>query len=297
LLSIRDLGLLLTPEPTTWQYPHADGSPPREQKIIQQTVCFTELSANKLPKHAESFGNFALEFRIDTLRKMGALPVFYIPQASGENDGAESLGATLVLQIIDAMVSALRIETIKESLETSSPEEVRNFTLGFTEGKFKDFSLNKTEALKTIEALTYALTPPQMLRSGLNAALNFFYPTENSEYNESLHYYRQREWRITGNFAIKGKDVTQRPSEDDINKLLGIDAEFFGKLIETPSGMKKAADLVLVYPSLNSRPIIELANRVIVPAKAVDSAKTILSTLANPPPVVSITELDKKDTL
>ena len=61
LTSIRDFGLLLTPEITKWQYPHADGSPPREQQIPQRTACFTELSVAELQRHAKEFGNFALD--------------------------------------------------------------------------------------------------------------------------------------------------------------------------------------------------------------------------------------------
>jgi hypothetical protein len=80
---IRDFGLLLTPERTAWEYPHADGSPPRRMEMVQRRVCFTELSPRELSRHAKEFGHFALEFEVDTLKSLHALPVFYIPR--GEN--------------------------------------------------------------------------------------------------------------------------------------------------------------------------------------------------------------------
>jgi hypothetical protein len=79
---IRDFGLLLTPEVTAWEYPHADGSPPRKIEMVQRRVSFTELSPCELPRHAEEFGRFALEFEIDTLKSLYALPVFYIPRGN-----------------------------------------------------------------------------------------------------------------------------------------------------------------------------------------------------------------------
>src|SRR5260370_1024189 len=77
---IRDFGLLLTPEITAWEYPHADGSRPREMTMVQRRACFTELSPRELPRHASEFGHFALEFEVDTLKSLHALPVFYLPR-------------------------------------------------------------------------------------------------------------------------------------------------------------------------------------------------------------------------
>src|ERR1700719_1912219 len=69
---IRDFGLLLTPEIARWQYPHADGAPPRSAAMIQRRVSFTELSPSKLPGHSEEFGHFALEIEISMLKLLGA---------------------------------------------------------------------------------------------------------------------------------------------------------------------------------------------------------------------------------
>ncbi len=98
LEAIVDFGLVLAPEATTWESPHADGSPPRKMEFALRRICFTELSPPELPEHAKVFGPFALEFDIETLKSFFAIPVFYIPRG-----GDSSLGQTLVVQLADAM--------------------------------------------------------------------------------------------------------------------------------------------------------------------------------------------------
>jgi hypothetical protein len=90
ILSImRDVGLVMAPEIVKWGYEHADGSPPRTSEVLQQRVCFTELEPQELPRHAQKFGRFALEFTVPTLKSLGAIPVFYIPRAMSAATGAE----------------------------------------------------------------------------------------------------------------------------------------------------------------------------------------------------------------
>ena len=151
---VCDEGLLLAPEVVKWQYPHADGSPPRTQTYIQRRACFTELAPADLSEHAEIFGRFALEFEIDVLKGMGALPVFYIPQATTrEPSEINNLGSVLVNQMIDAAVLAMRMAELK-TIADAAPDGTRlNVTMGLN--KFKDFSLHAKETRNTLEALNY----------------------------------------------------------------------------------------------------------------------------------------------
>jgi hypothetical protein len=124
---ICEVGLVLAPEVVKWKTPHADGSPPRVQETIQRRVCFTELAPSELARHAEEFGHFALEFDVDTLKRMGAMPVFYIPQSAGDGEGVASLGSTLVMQSTDAMILAMRLAGITKMLADAT---------GVNEGRF-----------------------------------------------------------------------------------------------------------------------------------------------------------------
>jgi hypothetical protein len=88
LTAIRDFGLVLTPQLIEWSQ-QSLGAPPRTLPILQKRVCFTELSPKELPGHTEKFGHFSLEFEIDTVRRLGAMPVFYVPQPASEvTDGS-----------------------------------------------------------------------------------------------------------------------------------------------------------------------------------------------------------------
>jgi hypothetical protein len=79
LRTIREIGLVLAPEILVWKQALANG----EYRTIinrQHRICFTELSRDEIAQHGLKFGPFSLEFDIDTLRRVGALPVIYMPQ-------------------------------------------------------------------------------------------------------------------------------------------------------------------------------------------------------------------------
>ena len=82
LTAIRDFGLLLVPQLIEWSQPVIDGASPRIFPVLQSRVCFTELNPIELRGHAAKFGEFALEFDPHTIRSLGAIPVFYVPQPS-----------------------------------------------------------------------------------------------------------------------------------------------------------------------------------------------------------------------
>jgi hypothetical protein len=281
---IREAGLLLTPEIVPWQHEHADGTPPRQQQVIQKRACFTELSPAELPTHAEEFGHFALEFQIDTLKTVGAIPVFYIPQPS---DKSLSLGSTLVIQVIDAMLLVMKLVDMKKGLDSFPTDTGERMEYGSGFQNPKVFNLDVTETRRTLDALTHALTPPDMLEHALIGLMNFFYPADDVPRNKALAYYRQREWRIAGNFSVRGNEVMRRPSPELIDRLLAIDEEFFGREFSSPFG-NRLADAAYVYPGFGDRKVLEMSTRVIVPAAAVDKAKKILNGLDRCPPVVSL---------
>ena len=287
---ICDAGLLLAPEVVTWQYPHADGSPPRTQTYIQRRICFTELAASDLGEHAKTFGQFALEFEIGVLKGMGALPVFYIPQAtSSELSEANDLGSVLVNQMIDAAVLATRMTELKKLADSASEGAHLDVTMGVSQ--FRDFSLEAKEARSTLEALGYGLTPTDMLEHAVYGLLHCFYPADNLRDNRPLAYYRQREWRISHNFAIRGEEVMRRASDEVIGRLMEIDTEFFGRGFQTAAGMSTLGKESWVYPGSGGKRVIQMVRRVIVPREALERASTIVANIAPNVPVVCSEDL------
>jgi hypothetical protein len=291
MLSLMCNGLVLAPEAVKWEYPHADGSPPRKQEVQQKRVCFTELSSAELPRHADEFGHFALEFEIDVLKGLGAIPVFYIPRQIGAEGEVAALGSVFVIQIIDAMILAMRLAGVKKNLD-EAPFATGQFpcVFGFTETKLQTFHLDVAEARKFIQAFTYSLTPPDMLQNSLTALLSFFYPADDIGHNKTLAYYRQREWRIVGNIAVRGEELMRRPTTEFVERLLEIDSEFFGREFPPSSG-KRLADDIYVFPGIGERRIIEMVRRIIVPDVAVERAKSIVKCVNNPPPVIAFSDL------
>lgn len=295
---IRDFGLLLTPEITTWEYPHADGSPPRKMEMVQRRVCFTELAPAEVPQHAREFGQFALEFEIDTLKRLHALPVFYIPKGD-----TSPLGPTLVIQLIDAMCVIDRMARVKQALELPNVPPRVNFEFGFD--RPKSFNIDAEEMRRSIDGITYATTPPQMLSLAIEGVMNLFYfaDADSSYENSTLKYYRQREWRIAGNIGQMGKHLMGLPSKSLSDRLLALDAEFFGREFPrkgvTPTNPSlnnrtvgdRLIDWLFVYQGIDGRHIVGAARRAIVPREAIQSAKAILAKHSNPPPVVAIEEL------
>jgi hypothetical protein len=295
LESILDFGLVLAPEIIRWEYPHADGAPPRPLETVQRRVCFTELAPQGLCEHAKEFGPFALEFEIDTLKALHALPVFYIPR------GPSSLGQTLVIQIADAMCLIDRMAQVREFIETNTISGSRqNFEFGFSRKRI--FSLDIDETLRSFEGIGCGVTPPKMLSLALEGVLNLFYPADADETreNRSLKYYRQREWRIAANIGHMDKDLMGLPSKTLINRLLTIDAEFYGNefpksdvSLSNPSPEnqpigKRLVDWLYVFQGIDDRHIVGAARRIIVPSEAMDRAREILSKYSKSPPVVAI---------
>lgn len=71
LESIAERGLLLTPELVNWPGEiKANGRRGHPVTAYQKRICFTNLRRDELQIHAETFGKFALEFDVSTLREL-----------------------------------------------------------------------------------------------------------------------------------------------------------------------------------------------------------------------------------
>jgi hypothetical protein len=289
ILSImRDVGLVMAPEIVKWEYEHMDGSPSRTSEVLQQRVCFTELEPQELSRHAQQFGRFALEFTVPALKSLGAIPVFYIPRAMSAATGAEGAASTLVMQFIDAMILVMRIAGVGKAIATSDQREgTIPCTFGFKESGDKTFNLEVGETIRVLEAFTHALTPPDILLPALEGMLKFFYPADDLRHDEVLRYYREREWRIAGNMAIRGVEMMRGPSPELIERLKALDTDFFSREFPPKSG-KSLAEGVFVLPGLGDKGILQMVNRVIVPTEAMPVVRAILKDLSDAPPISSL---------
>jgi hypothetical protein len=176
LTAIRDFGLLLVPQFIEWSQPSAGGASPRIFPVLQNRVCFTELSPNELPGHAEKFRQFAVEFETETLRSLGAVPVFYVPQPSANPSDGSAVGTALLAIAMDSQAVLFRLAYLAQILNGPLPVEDRfGFDVGFSrssEGPGQ-FMLSRDETRTILAAIGYAVTPWDNLNAGSQTLLNF----------------------------------------------------------------------------------------------------------------------------
>ena len=115
--SLIDNGLLLVPE--HFEIPLLDGSGVQVDKleVTQCRICFTEIPASDLPAHSERFGPFALAYDLDDLRRIGALPVHYVPLPQGTH--LYGLGSQIIAGVADAVRAIEALTKIRSQIERS----------------------------------------------------------------------------------------------------------------------------------------------------------------------------------
>jgi|ERR1039458_8819292 hypothetical protein len=272
-----------------WSQPLSGGTPPRIFPVVQPRVCFTELSPPELPEHGITFGQFALEFEIDTLRGLGGVPVFYVPQPSSTGSDGSAVGTALVAITMDATAVISRAALLHGLLNGPVPAaEHFSFNVGLARspGNRGEFVIDRDEAKNVVAALGHGVTPWPQLDAGIYALLNLFYPADNVKHGKPLEYYRQREWRIACNFAIKGTEVLREPTESEKGRITKIDSDFFLRDIQTDLGPVATLSRTLVHPGLNGKRIIQMVRRIILPAAAIKRVSEILEEVDGAPEVV-----------
>ena len=289
LSAIKDHGLLLVPEFIEWKQPTADNSS-RTFPVLQKRVCFTELEPKELRKHGETFGNFSLEFETATVRSLGAVPVFYVPQPVGPTPDGNAVGVALLATAIDAFNVVTRLAFLEAVLNGKVPvAKTIPLNVGFADSPNNrgEYQLETAEARTLLRAIGHVVTQWLQLERGTGALLNFFYPADNLKHDKLLDYYRQREWRIACEFAINGVEIMRSLSTAEAKRILEIDADFFGREVQTGTGTTTTLSHLRLLPGLHGKALIEMVRRVIVPQAAVTRVASILSTLAHPPAVIS----------
>lgn len=277
LRSIIKSGLLLTPEQTSWQEPVSDGTLSKPWSVIQKRACFTELAPSELKEHSAVFGRFALEFEIRILRQLGATPVFYLPRASPDDVGFESLAASLVCRTGEIQVLLNRLGDLEDLVKgTENKSEVLDVTNNET-GKQQHTRMSIGGAQDLLLFLTHGAQPASILRNALRVLSGFFYPAEDLSYTNPLYYYRQREWRIVANMSKLGEEQTRALTEREVEYLLQLDQEFFGKELEFFTGTYRRVNQCQYFEALEGKTFIRYVRRVIVPDEAVREAANILA--------------------
>ena len=276
LRSIVKSGLLLTPEQTSWQEPVSGGGLSKPIRVIQKRACFTELAPTELKRHSEDFGRFALEFKIQGLRQLGAIPAFYFPRASTDDIGMESSAASLLCRTGEIQTLLNRLGDLEDLIKaTKNKSAILNLKNNVT-GKQKPTHMTISDAQDFLSFLTHGNQSASILRNALRVLCSFFYPAEDLNHTDVMGYYRQREWRIVANMSKLGKEQTRPLSEEEVEHLLHLDVEFFGEEEEYFTGLHRRVDQCKYFDVLEGKNFIHYVRRVIVPREALHEAAVIL---------------------
>lgn len=274
LKSIKGSGLMLAPEIVEWHIPPGlsigVASPLR---LFQQRICFTELSPDELTNHSETFGPFAMEFDIGALRRAGALPVIYMPQALSENDHLALIGLFVVsdlnqirdlLQILDRVKSASASENHPLMCLNNGDDE---------RGVVHSYSVSRSMVHDFIRFLTFERAPFSEMIGITTIAQSLFYPTDNRHTDTTLGYYRQREWRITGGYDVNGEPRGRELDDAEKQTLMEIDTEFWTKEIYDGKKTYRRIDKAAALSSPGPQELAELLHRLIVPADTLEEVQ------------------------
>lgn len=244
LVSIIRCGLVLAPEVTEWSETLEDGSRSAPIMLAQKRCCFTVIPQVELPEHAVRFGPYALEFEIDSLRRIGAVPVAYLPMTQGSPAGASALGETFLARLAD-------IQALLEVLATHERPQDRVSSLGVAGS-------------------------PAALRDALRAFSGLIYPANRSD-DDLVEYFRQHEWRVVANVVNHGRALSEPLSRVCRSQVLGIDEEFWTRPLPLPSGTTARVDAAHVLREVDGLHVLRYARALVVPPEAVETASKALS--------------------
>lgn len=285
LESLGASGLLLTPEKTEWREFLDDGTRSEAFELFQKRACFTELSPSELEGHSKVFGNFAIELSIPDFIGMGGIPVFYLPSSDSEDAGLAGLGAAIIARLGDIQLLLQRLSQVLAVVRDTPDKGEPICATGEITGATR-ITVGGAEDLLTL--LTHRIRPVEELLGALRGIGGFFYPTENFSFTEELSYYRQREWRLIANLARAGQSFSRPLSDEEKDRLLDIDEEFFGRKMNFPTGTYRRVDQCQYYNDGSDRLFLARSRRIYVPEPVEKDAVKILERLNIDTPVVSV---------
>ena len=258
LRSIKDLGLLLAPEVVEWRTPASLGvsSPIR---VMQKRICFTELARSELALHSSRFGPFALEFSISELRRMGALPTIYMPQALLRQDQLAMLGPFVVShldQIRGALENLAKLSQFTDvgclqqlGANAMADDCVANLKNVDQSGQtIQEFQIPWNAIRDLLRFIGFESAPFDAMIGATSITQSLFYPTDNEHQDAELGYYRQREWRITADYSINGSPRGRELQSREIKRLLEIDQQFWGAKTHESEPTPRARNALLLRP-------------------------------------------------
>lgn len=294
LKCIYEIGLIFAPEILEWKQPLVNGTT-RTTLLRQKRLSLTELDRSEVARHSVNFGPFSLEFNIDTLRQLGALPVVYMPQQLKNHPALSSIGSSVVTQLLDIKYT---INALHNLANVSNPDyiiahsdnpdvthvnEDYSITLDNIDDQKKVVATSRVPAKHVRDVINYIgfkNAPFDLMIGILTIVQNLFYPTDDEGHDDTLSYYRQREWRLIGGLHFNGIPHGRPLTDDEKQQVRSIDERFWSREIADKDGSFRRVDEAVVLDVAEGRSIKEFIMAVLVPPQAYDRARAIVGDIA-----------------
>ncbi|HEX4409022.1 MAG TPA: hypothetical protein VH206_09630 [Xanthobacteraceae bacterium] len=254
-------------------------------ELCQVRLCLTELEPSELAGHSKMFGQFAIEIPSEVVRKLGGMPVFYLPQALIGAPGLSTVG-TAVMSALEEIRHLLEMMARLEyvATHTSEVDVIRARHLARSRVDDKDyvtneFDLDLKQARKVLDYLGMEKQSYQVLANWAVFVQNMLYPTDDERHNKQLAYYRQREWRLISGLGNIVAPQDRELTGEERERLLRIDSRFWEKTLSQylSAGTRQFQRVAhaRIIETLDNRPISHYFTAVYVPEEVYDEALSL----------------------
>ena len=290
LHSIQRNSLILAPEVVEWTAPVNLGSP-SPFRVLQQRVCFTELRPDELTAHSRHFGPYAIEFDIAGLRRVGALPAIYMPQALSKDDHLALLGPLVLSHVAHIKHMLQSLNNLKQTTDLNHMEEHFPEATSFADdcvitlsnrdeqrGIIQEFKIPMTSVMDILSFLGFENAPFPVMLGALSIVQSLFYPTDNEHLDQPiLAYYRQREWRITADYSVNGQPRGASLSLNEQERLLQADGHFWKREIQFEDQKFRRVDKAVSLALPPPEDVRSMITRILVPSESFRDAERLFA--------------------
>jgi len=289
LENILRYGLLLVPEKIDYPYKtDTEGKKSPTFNLIQCRFCLTALEdIAKLEDHAKFFGDIHLEFTEESVYAMGAIPVMYVPKApsNAEPTSLWHLAFSFIHRLSDLQTIASMLEYLDDAATNYAHEE--EISLKADIGNAKEIKVAQLRDI--LELILGGVVDTRLdkdkkkaeftqIQGAIQGFSSLFYFTDDVDRpTELLHYFWQREWRIVQGISINGNVQDRELTYNEKEATLGVDEKYFGfvPVFDFCTGRHRRIDMCRLLPEINSKPIQEFINRILIPSNLYKQAISI----------------------
>ncbi|MEH2554477.1 hypothetical protein V1286_002006 [Bradyrhizobium algeriense] len=240
----------------------------------------TMLPTHQLANHSSHFGPVSLEFSALSARKLGAVPLIYLPQAASDQSQAtlDKVGYFFVYRIAELQQLCERVFGLQQSITQHAGSDL----ITFKEAESGQSLRINNRQLQALLKIIIGQNDLREFVGVLTALSSLFYPTDAFRHSvdlteDPLYYYFQREWRLLSGLTVDGDRIDGPLTSDERKMVLDSNPDFFGKNITLRHRQLQRIDACTIIRTVEGRPVRELVSSVSVPTEWEDKTRNLLN--------------------